>query len=118
VQIYTVQEQEAQARLFGDCPSRFIRFAKAIQLLWLVEDSVLVDSIERVDPSITYRAQLVGQLTGVLPAYLHAATDALAQLPFMSPSILETELHEVWEHSVTPVDKLAAFVVHFGRKHA
>jgi hypothetical protein len=36
----------------------------------------------------------------------------------MQPAVLETDLHEVWEHSITPADKLAAFVVHFGRKHA
>lgn len=118
VQTYTTAEAEVQTRLFGDCPTRFVRFAKAIQLLWLVEDSVLVESIVETDPSITYRAQLTGQLTGVYIGYLQAVSDALAQLEFMQPDILEADLREVWEHSITPADKLAAFVVHFGRKYA
>jgi hypothetical protein len=117
VQAYTQAEAEVQTRLFGDCPTRFSRFAKAIQLLWLVEDSVLADSIAAADPSITYRAQLVGQLTGVATAYLHAVNDALAQLPTMQSDVLEPDLREVWENTVTPADRLAAFVVHFGRMH-
>ncbi len=117
VQAYTQEERELQTRLFGDCPTRFDRFAKTIQLLWLVEDSVLASSIEARDPSITYRAQLVGQLEGVTASQLHAVTDALAQLPFMKPTILEADLREVWGASVTPADRLAAFVVHFGRMH-
>lgn len=118
VQVYTTAEAEVQARLFGDCPTRFIRFAKAIQLLWAVEDSVLATAIDAVDPSITYRAQLVGQLEGVAGSSLSAVSDALAQLQYMQSDILEADLLRVWEHSITPVDKLAAFIVHFGRKHA
>lgn len=118
VQSYTQQEAALQVQLFGDCPTRLIRFVKAIQLLWLVEDSFLAYTIAVVDPVITYREQLVGQLTSVDPAYLHAASDALAQLSFMAPDVLESDVRAVWENSVTPADKLAAFVVHFGRKYA
>lgn len=117
-QSYTSTESEIQTRLFGDCPTRFVRFAKAIQLLWLVEDSVLSDSIAAVDPVITYSAQLDGQLVGVNANYLHAVSDALSQLVHMQPDVLSADLRNVWEHSITPADKLAAFVVHFGRKHA
>ena len=117
VQTYTDAEQEIQVRLFGACPTRFIRFAKSIQLLWLVEDSVLSSSILETDPAITYANQLTGQLEGVSATYLTAATDALAQLDYMQPGILENDLREVWETALTPADKLAAFVVHFGRKY-
>jgi hypothetical protein len=118
VQTYTAAEEAEQTRLFGNCPTRFVRFAKAIQLLWLVEDSVLAAAIAEVDSVITYRDQLIGQLTDVDPLYLHAVSDALGQLPFMQESILDQDLRAVWEKSITPADRLATFVVHFGRKHA
>ena len=117
-QTYTPDEQEARYRLFGDCPTRFTTFAKAIQLLWLVEDSVLSDAILETDPVITYANQLIGQLEGVATDDLKAATQAIAQLPYMKTSILDDDLREVWEHALSPVDKVATFIVHFGRKYA
>lgn len=124
VQVYTPLEVELQARLFGNCPARLDRFAKAIQLLWVVEESVLVDRIKATDPTITYDSahfgtpQLVGQLNWIDPAYLHATTDALAQLPWLNVSMLAPDLKYVWEHALNDVDKLAAVVTHFGSKYA
>lgn len=119
VRSYSIAENEVRVRLFGDCPTRFIHFVKSIQLLWLVEDSVLSAAIAQTDPSITYtRAQLVGQFEGIATDYRYAVRDALAQLPGINPDILEEDLRRVWDASITPADKLAACVVHFGRMYA
>jgi hypothetical protein len=118
--VYSPKEAELNRRLFGNCPTRIVRFVKAIQLLWLVEDSVLSSKILATDRKITYnRAQLIGQLESVSSAYKKAASGALMQLPFMDVSeILSQELQSVWDSALTPVDKVAAVVVHFGMKNA
>ena len=118
VQTYTPAETIAQTRLFGDCPTRLIRFVKAIQLLLLVEDSVLSSSIALADPTITYENQLQGQAAGVDPSYLNAVSDALGQMPNLDPSILPDDLLQVWKNALCNADKLATFVVYFGRKNA
>lgn len=120
VHTFTPAEAELQVRLFGNTSTRLSRFVKSIQLLWLVEDSVLSSYIRSTDPIITYdNAQLVGQFEGVSGDERLAIDEALAQLPFMRvDGVISNELRDVFDTALSPADRLAAVVVHFGSKYA
>lgn len=112
----TTYEGIVRATIFGGYSTRLEHFAIAVQLLWVVEESVLVDTIKTVDKDISYtRAQLINQLTGV--TITDAATKALATLPTINGEVLLTgTLRDTWQTAMSDFDKLAAIICHFGSK--
>jgi len=115
--VYTQYEQETRARLFGYVPDRFTNFVKAIQLLWLVEDSICAPYIMSQDPVITYtHDQLVGQFNGISQTYEYAIDEALVQFPEIDGNQLplSQDLLGIWTNALSRGDRLAAIVTHFG----
>jgi hypothetical protein len=84
--------------------------------LWVVEESVLVNTIEAVDKDISYtREQLTDQITGV--TITDTATKALANLEFINgEELLSGSLRDTWQTAFSDFDKLAAIICHFGSK--
>lgn len=115
--IYTPYEQATRARLFGYVPDRLTNFIKAIQLLWLVEDSVCAPYITSRDPVITYtHNQLIGQFAGISSTYEYAIDQALVQFPEIDGNQLplSPDLLSIWTNALSTGDRLAAVVTHFG----
>ena len=108
-----------RTRLYGECPTRFIHFTRSIQLLWLVQNSVLTDVITRTDPLITYGdQQLSGQFNGISETYRDTVALALAQMSNMDVTNLPDEYLAVWNTALSKADRLAAVVAYFGAKYA
>ncbi len=115
--VFTQYEQEVRARLFGYVPNRFTNFVKAIQLLWLVEDSICAPYITSQDPVITYtHAQLVGQFAGISQTYEYAIDEALVQFDEIDGNQLplSQDLLAIWTNALSRGDRLAAIITHFG----
>jgi hypothetical protein len=112
----TAYEGIVRSMLFGGYSTRLEQFAIAVQLLWVVEESVLVNTIEAVDKDISYtREQLTDQITGV--TITDTATKALANLEFINgEELLSGSLRDTWQTAFSDFDKLAAIICHFGSK--
>lgn len=114
---FNADETAARAILFGTPSSRLLNFTTAIQLLWVVENSVLKDRIVDYDPLITYSdTQLVGQFAGVALSDRQVVSTALASFDTIPFSFLADDLMQVYANSLSRLDRLAAIIVHFGTK--
>jgi hypothetical protein len=94
----------------------FDEFLIAIQLLWVVENSVCADKILTDDPRISYNhAQLVGQFSGITTHDNQHTTKVLGSLETLQPLtfILDT-LKPIYRSSLSASDKLACVITHFG----
>jgi len=115
---YTGAALLAQAVLFQGTASAGARLLRAIELLWLVEESVLVDTITADDPVTTYTPeQLVGYFSGVSEVDYprQAVSSILTQLDQLNATAFLTgELLATYRGALSPTDKLAAVVAYFG----
>lgn len=117
VHTFTVNETIARTALFGTTASRLLNFTTAIQLLWVVENSVISAVIAETDPVITYtEAQLVGQFEGVANENRQAASLALVVTIDFVPDFLSDDLANVYYKALSRYDRLAALIAHFGTK--
>jgi len=116
--VYTGAEVFVRQKMFGDESDELVTLLNAIRYLWLVENSVLAAQIKADDPRISYtRNQLVAQFTGhsgELPLISSALQD-VATLPVHD--FLDQTLLGVWRSALAASDRLAAVVVHFGRRN-
>lgn len=112
---YTPEEMGVVLWLLGQ-PGDFNHFLASVQLLMLVEQSVLASHILADDPRITYdRTQLLGQFEDTTFNRSRVST-LLGSMP-ATPSFLNQELAEVYRNGIG-IERLAALVVHFGRRNA
>ncbi len=94
-------------------------FLTAIQLLWVVEESVLADQILVDDPRISYNEQqLLGQFVE-LPDYdlqqISRIISRFDELPALQ--YLTGEYLHVYRSALSRLDKLAAVICFFGRRN-
>ncbi len=117
VKTFTANEQVARDLLFTQGASRTVHFTEAISLLWIVDNSVVSSYITRDDPRITYtNTQLLSQFTGIAVSALTRASVAIGQLDTMrAQSFLTDELLDTYIRALSPLDKLAAVIAHFGK---
>ena len=115
---YTPAEQEALAILFGPYAAVGLpRFLAAIQLLFVVQESVCADLITVDDRRITYtQAQLAGQFNGVLvgtydPKHI---SNVMKNAQFINTSFLTGRLLGVNTSSLCATDRLSAVIAHLG----
>ena len=115
VKPYTGAAALAEAILFNNETVLLNRFLIAIQLLWVVEDSVLSATITQDDPRISYtREQLLGQFNAVVydPQQITrilTSFDDIRALEFLQGDLLET-----YRSALSRMDKLAAIIAYFG----
>lgn len=118
VRIYSSQEQRVNSLLFGAYDADFNKFLASIQFLWLVENSVLKDTILHDDPRITYDSvQLSWQFADIsLAMYDRRQCDrALRNLKEMNAErILKGNNLTTYRSALSASDRLAAVVAHFG----
>jgi len=94
-----------------------LNFTTAIQLLWVVENSVLAARIVQIDPIVTYtESQLIAQFSGVDSVHKQAVTAALVSITNLRADFLPTELASIYQSAFSKYDKLAALVTYFGTK--
>lgn len=121
VKDYAGDSEQANIVLFGGyTPADFNHFLIAIQLLWVVEESVLADTIFEDDTRITYdRTQLEGQFTDIAPSVFERQQisrilqnfDSIPALRFLTGDLLD-----VYRSALSRLDKLAAVVAYFGKR--
>lgn len=118
VKTYTGNEELAERILFdGVAAPSLDRFLTAIQLLWVVQDSVLVNHITADDPRVTYTdEQLIGQFEGATHDN-QQVTRVLGEIASASPlTFLGGELLSTYRTALSPLDRLAAVICHFGKR--
>jgi len=117
VKTYTGDAAVGEEVLFGGEVDTLLRFLYAIQLLWVVEESVLANTITVDDTRVTYtREQLVGQFEAQTGFEQHVST-VLSHLDHIEAlNFLDGELLEVYRSSLSPLDQLAAIIVFYGRR--
>jgi len=119
-QTYTPVEAGARGLLFADDGDYLHTFLTAIQMLFLVESSVVSNQIYADDPRTSYsRAQLLGQFEGVDPLVYsyQAGGRLLAALPEIpAENFLSGDLLLAYRSSLAATDRLAAIIAHFGRR--
>ena len=115
---FTADEQLANRILFDGHAASLTRFLVAIQLLWVVEESVVADRITADDPRISYTPeQLKGQFVNQPTYDTQQISRAVKQLTNMQPTaFLSGDLLTVYRSSLSPLDKLAAVIAHFGAR--
>lgn len=96
----------------------------AIQYLWVVQGSILINRLTIEDPRITYdAAQLKGQLTDIgtlattdgVTDYANRGTYGLSILSKLhAGEYLEDDLRVIYTNADSPVDRLAAVICYFG----
>jgi hypothetical protein len=117
VHTFTAGETTARTALFGSPATRLLNFTTAIQLLWVVEHSVISSVIAETDPVITYtETQLVGQFAGVGDENRQVTSLALISTIDFVPDFLSDRLANVYYKSMSRYDRLAALIAHFGMK--
>jgi uncharacterized protein (DUF1501 family) len=120
VKTYTPVEEAALQILFNDDGDYLHYFLTAIQMLFVVESSVMVSSITADDPRTSYnRVQLLGQFEGVDPlTYSYQQVNRmLASLPdLQAETFLTGDELQVYRSSLSPLDKLAAVLSFFGKR--
>lgn len=117
---YSTVEQAALQILYDSDGNYLHDFLTAIQMLFLVESSVSVDSIFIDDPRVSYtRAQLLGQFVGVDPLLYsyQQINHMLTALPdLQAETFLTGENLLVYRSSLANTDKLSAVISHFGKR--
>lgn len=117
VRSYNGPSALAQTILFGGVPtSSFDHFLGAIQLLWVVEESVCADTITADDPLISYnREQLIGQFVGNSSANRQSLSRILQQFDSIpAREFLSGRLLHLYRSSLAKIDRLAAVITYFG----
>lgn len=111
---YTADEQRVRQLLFAGCASDLQILLTAIQLVWLVDSSVLSPYLVKDDQRITYTdGQLLGQYASATYDKQHT-TQLLRTVPDCSNIFTDAYLREVYGATYSPLDRLAAVVCHFG----
>ena len=96
----------------------FDRFLIAIQLLWVVEESVLADTITYDDRRVTYtRAQLAGQFIDQsgYDQQVSRVLDSFSEIKALD--FLQDYLLSVYRSALSPLDRLAAVIAEFGLRN-
>lgn len=117
VKVYTGAAILANQVLFNNEANALKHFLTAIQLLWVVEESVHADTITTDDLRISYtQVQLLGQFESVtydaqqISRILQRLSDIQA-LEFLTGDLLLS-----YRSSLSPMDKLAAIIAFFGSR--
>ncbi len=116
---YTGPAVLAEQILFaGFTPADFEHFLIAIQLLWVVQESVCADRITLDDTRITYNQdQLVGQFEGYTTFDYQNTSRVLQQFTDIPAlQFLEGDLREIYRSSLCKLDRLAAVISYFGAR--
>lgn len=116
VKAYAGAQALVYQELFGGQTNALHRFLTAIQLLWTVEESVLVDTILSDDPRITYTSeQLLGQFENT-PTYDRQQITRILQYMDDLPvtQFLTGERLEVYRSALSKLDRLSAIICQFG----
>ena len=120
VKTYTAAEAAALQILFDYDGDYLHTLLTAIQMLFVVESSVMASSITADDSQISYtRVQLLGQFEGVDPlTYSYQQVNQMLQsLPdLQAETFLTGDSLLVYRSSLSNVDKLAAVISHFGKR--
>lgn len=118
VKTYTGVALLANNILFDNQSDAFKHFLTAIQLLWVVEESVLADQIVVDDPRVSYNeAQLLGQFVGVTGYELQQISRILDQFESIpATQFLTGDYLHVYRSALSRLDKLAAVICFFGRR--
>jgi len=116
---FNAAEQLANRLLFDGQSVGIARFLIAIQMLWVVEESVVEDRILADDPRVSYTAeQLVGQFANQPTYDTQQVSRVVTQLERMNPlAFLSGELLTVYRSALSRLDRLAAIVAHFGARN-
>jgi len=112
---YTGQAAVANSVLFDGEADPLKHFLTAIQLLWVVQESVLADSVVADDTRISYtETQLLGQFEDVVYDR-QQVTRVLSQFDQLrGTDFLTGELAEIYRSSLSRMDQLAAVITYFG----
>lgn len=116
---YTGPALLAQRILFaGYGTADFEHFLIAIQLLWVVEESVCADRIMLDDSRVTYnRAQLLGQFEGYASFDYQNTSRILRQFnDLQAARFLTGDLLEIYRSALCTLDRLAAVISYFGAR--
>lgn len=117
--VYTGAEQLANTLLFDGEADPLFHFLTAIQLLWVVQESVLVDQILLNDVRTSYNeTQLIGQFEDT-PTYDRQQISRILQIWDSIPALqfLTGDLLHVYRSSLSRMDQLAAVICFFGRRN-
>ncbi len=117
--VYTGPALLTNTLLFNSETDDLFHFLTAIQLLWVVQESVLADQILLDDPRISYnQAQLVGQFEDTSD-YDRQQISRILGLWESLPALqfLEGDLLHVYRSSLSRMDRLAAIICYFGRRN-
>lgn len=118
VRTYTGTEAIANDILFAGEVDSLARFLLAIQLLWVVEDSVRANTILAHDPRITYtRRQLAGQFAEQAGFEQHVSHQLQNLDRLQALSFLQGDNLRVYRTALSDHDRLACVVAHFGAPH-
>jgi hypothetical protein len=115
VKTYTGPAELARTVLFDNESDDLKRFLTAIQLLWVVENSVLAPLITADDPRISYtKEQLLGQFTMAVytPQQISRILGSFDDIPALQ--FLQGDLLVTYRSALSRMDKLAAIISYFG----
>lgn len=116
VRDYTQEEQRDLQILLQGHMTGLPRLLAAIQLLWVVENSVRADTILKDDPRITYTLSQLQDQFFDQPGFEQHTSKVLAQLDLLRPyPYLSPENTEGFQ-AVCPLDRLASVIAHFGAR--
>lgn len=117
--VYTGQALLANNLLFANEPNALKHFLTAIQLLWVVQESVLADQILVDDPRTSYtEAQLVGQFVSTPTFDRQQISRILSQWDsIQGTQFLTGEYLHIYRSALSRMDRLAAVICYFGRRN-
>lgn len=116
--VYTGAASAANDILFDRETNALKHFLTAIQLLWVVQDSVCADTIFSDDPRVSYNEdQLLGQFESVVRddqqiSRILQRFDDIHALEFLTGDLLS-----VYRTALSRTDKLAAVISYFGKRN-
>jgi len=114
---FNTDEAIAEKILFDGEADALRHFLRAIQMLWVVENSVHANTIFQDDPRTSYtQEQLEGQFKGTVLekqqiSRILGCIDKIPATKFLSGELLET-----FRFALSPMDRLAAVIAHFGKR--
>lgn len=117
--VYTGPAQLANNLLFDNQTDPLFHFLTAIQLLWVVQESVLVDRIVLDDVHTSYnQIQLIGQFIDTDDydrqqiSRILGIWESIPALQFLTGDLLH-----VYRSSLSRMDRLAAVICYFGNRN-
>jgi hypothetical protein len=118
VKVYTGSADLANQILFDRETNALKHFLTAIQLLWVVQESVCADTILVDDPRVSYtQEQLLGQFESVTRDDQQISRILQRFGDIQALDFLEGDLLEVYRSSLSRMDKLAAVISYFGQRN-